>query len=113
MGPLVSCAGGAGCHPFRWMVLLVMGVQKGHNKAQFDLAVMLEEGRGQTPDVRKALRRCEKAAQLGQSNAQSTLAWFCDHRPTPSTAPQPGRFIQPGDGLTCASLIQFVFSFRP
>ena len=31
------------------MVLLVMGVQKGHSKAQFDLAVMLEEGRGQTP----------------------------------------------------------------
>jgi uncharacterized protein len=47
-----------------------MGAQKGNSKAQFNLAVMLEEGRGQTPDKRKAFQWYEKAAQLGQSNAQ-------------------------------------------
>jgi len=65
---------GAGSHPFRKLVLVVMGAQKGHSKAQFNLAVMLEEGRGQAPDMRKAFHWYEKAAQQGESNAQYNLA---------------------------------------
>jgi TPR repeat protein len=38
---------------------------------------MLEEGRGQTPDMRKAFHWYEKAAQQGESNAQYNLALFC------------------------------------
>ena len=53
-----------------------MGAQKGHSKAQFNLAVMLEEGRGQAPDMRKAFHWYEKAAQQGESNAQYNLALF-------------------------------------
>ena len=52
-----------------------MGAQKGHSKAQFNLAVMLEEGRGQAPDMRKAFHWYEKAAQQGESNAQ-TRVWL-------------------------------------
>ena len=67
---------GAGSHPFRKLVLVVMGAQKGHSKAQFNLAVMLEEGRGQAPDMRKSFHWYEKAAQQGESNAQYNLALF-------------------------------------
>jgi TPR repeat protein len=54
-----------------------MGAQKGHSKAQFNLAVMLEEGRGQVTDLRKAFFWYEKAAQQGESNAHYKLALFC------------------------------------
>jgi len=67
---------GAGSHPFRKLVLVVMGAQKGRSKAQFNAAVMLKEGRGQAPDMRKAFHWYEKAAQQGESNAQYNLALF-------------------------------------
>ena len=49
----------------RWYL---MGAQKGHSKAQFNLAVMLEEGRGQVTAEQLALSQ-QWVAQWIEKNA--------------------------------------------
>lgn len=52
--------------------------EKGYGKAQYNLAVMYDNGLGVGKNFKEALKWFEKAAQQGNADAQFTLAWMYD-----------------------------------